>query len=216
MRLMVISDLHGNEDALGKIKKDADTVDVLICVGDITHFGGVSEARKALTEMRRLHTEVRAIAGNCDTREIESFLHEEGVALSTKAEIIKGVQFAGVGGALPGPIDTPYEISEEEISEALSEIPDDKDLPLVLVSHQPPYNTVADRAMKLKHVGSRSLSFWIQEHQPLLVLSGHIHESYGHKMSGPTHIINPGAFKEGRYALVDVDPVKHEVSAEMI
>jgi Icc-related predicted phosphoesterase len=114
---------------------------------------------------------------------------------------------------MPGPIDTPYEISEHQIEAFLEQLPVDAAQPLILVSHQPPHNTVADRAMKMKHVGSRRLSEWIKAQQPLLVLSGHIHESFGHKVYGHSHVINPGAFKDGRYAVVDVDPGSGEVSA---
>jgi len=112
-------------------------------------------------------------------------------------------------------VTTPYEISDQEISHTLARLPGDAGQPLVLVSHQPPHGSVADRAMKMKHVGSRTLAEWISEHQPLLVLSGHIHESFGHKTSGATHVINPGAFKEGRYAVIDIDPARREVSAEL-
>ncbi len=215
MRILVLSDLHGHEKDLNRLSEEAGQADLLVCVGDITHFGDVSQARQAVSELQKLHAQVRSVAGNCDNRQIESYLHGEGIALSSKAEKINGILIAGMSGALPGPVDTPFEISEDEITQHLSQVHSDDSLPLVVVSHQPPYGTVADRAMKLKHVGSRGLQDWMQIHKPLLVLSGHIHESYGHKLSGSTHVINPGAFKDGRYAVVDIDPVHREVSAEL-
>ena len=160
MRLLVVSDIHGNEDALDKFRDEAATADILLCVGDLTHFGEVTDARKILDKLRNLHPVVRSVAGNCDNREIESYLHEEGVLLTSKAEEIQGALFAGLSGAMPGPIDTPYEISEDQIEAFLEQLPADAGQPLILVSHQPPYNTVADRAMKMKHVGSRRLSEW--------------------------------------------------------
>jgi len=213
MRLLVVSDIHGNEDDLDKCRNEAATADLLICVGDITHFGGVSDARKVIDKLRKLHPKVRSVAGNCDNREIECYLQQEGVLLSSKPEEIQGTLCAGLSGAMPGPIDTPYEISEQQIEAYLGQLPVGTAQPLILVSHQPPYKTVADRAMKVKHVGSRRLSEWIDAQQPLVVLSGHIHESFGHKEYGRSHVINPGAFKDGRYAVIDVDPGKGEVSA---
>ncbi|MCF7913744.1 MAG: metallophosphoesterase family protein [Spirochaetaceae bacterium] len=213
MRLLVVSDIHGNGDALDKCRDEAATADILLCVGDLTHFGGVTEARKILDKLRTLHPLVRSVAGNCDNREIESYLQEEGVLLTSKTEEIQGARFVGLSGAMPGPIDTPYEISEDQIETFLEQLPADATQPLMLVCHQPPYNTVADRAMKMKHVGSHRLSEWIKARQPLVVLSGHIHESFGHKVYGHSHIINPGALKEGRYAMVDVELERNEVSA---
>ncbi len=215
MRVLLISDIHGNEAALERCADAAATADLLICAGDLTHFGGVPEARSVLQALRDLHPNVKAVAGNCDNRDIESYLQGEGVLLSTAAEEFQGLRLAGMSGALPGPVTTPYEISDQDITSSLAQLPRGNDLPLVLVSHQPPHGSVADRAMKMKHVGSRTLADWISEYQPLLVLSGHIHESFGHKTSGATHVINPGAFKEGRYALIDIDPVRREVSAEL-
>jgi uncharacterized protein len=215
MRLLVVSDIHGNAAALGRCADDAAAADLVLCIGDLTHFGDVPAARKVLAALRELHPNVRTVAGNCDNLDIESYLREEGVLLTTEPEEFQGVQLAGMSGALPGPVTTPYEISEQEISATLAQLSKSGEQPLVLVSHQPPFGTVADRAMKMKHVGSRSLAEWISVNAPLLVLSGHIHESYGHKLSGPTHVINSGAFKDGRYGLIDVDPDRHEVSAEL-
>ena len=213
MRLLVVSDIHGNEDGLEKCRDEAATADLLLCVGDITHFGRVSDARRVIDGLRRIHPDVRSVAGNCDNREIESYLQQEGVLLSSKPEEIKGTLCAGLSGAMPGPIDTPYEISEQQIEAYLGRLPVGTSQPLILVSHQPPYNTVADRAMKMKHVGSHRLSEWIEAQQPLVVLSGHIHESFGYKMYGHSHVINPGALKDGRYAVVDINPDRGEVSA---
>lgn len=215
MRLLVVSDIHGNAAALKGCAEEAASADLLLCVGDLTHFGGVPAARNVLAALRELHSNVRTVAGNCDNREIESYLQEEGVLLTAEVEEFQGVQLAGMSGALPGPVSTPYEISEQEISAHLTRLPKNGAQPLVLVSHQPPYGTVADRAMKMKHVGSRSLAEWIDSNAPLLVLSGHIHEAFGHKLSGSTHVINPGAFKEGRYVIIDIDPARHEVSADL-
>ncbi|MFO7730243.1 MAG: metallophosphoesterase family protein [Spirochaetia bacterium] len=215
MRMLVVSDIHGNEDALEKCRDEAAHADLLICIGDLTHFGGVADARRVLDKLGELHPKVRSVAGNCDNREIESYLRDEGVLLGAEPEEIQGALWAGLSGAMPGPIDTPYEILEQQIAAFLEQLPADAAQPLILVSHQPPHNTVADRAMKIKHVGSHRLSEWMAARQPLLVLSGHIHESFGHKVYGPSHVINPGAFKDGRYAVVDVDPVNGEVSAAL-
>jgi hypothetical protein len=125
---------------------------------------------------------------------------------------LKGLRLYGIGGGLPGPVTTPNEISEEQISAALQSVSGSG---LLLVSHQPPAGTVADRAMKVKHVGSKILREWIEANSPLLTVCGHIHESHGFAEYDGSHVLNPGSFKEGRYAVVEVDPDAGSVTAEL-
>jgi hypothetical protein len=65
--------------------------------------------------------------------------------------------------------------------------------------------------MRLKHVGSRSVSARIKKNKPALVVCGHIHESRGHKIEGKSLVVNPGAFKDGCYAVADLDCLSGEV-----
>lgn len=66
----------------------------------------------------------------------------------------------------------------------------------IYVCHTPPYNTGLD-AMRTRHVGSRALRAFIEQHQPLLTLHGHIHEApqisdrYV-ECIGATWCVNPG------------------------
>ena len=74
--------------------------------------------------------------------------------------------------------------------------------------HAPPYGTMLDLAPELDssrkpvtvagqvsfvHVGSHAVVEAIEEHQPLMGLHGHIHESYGHDTVGTTPVMNPGS-----------------------
>ncbi|MFP4439311.1 MAG: metallophosphoesterase [Chloroflexaceae bacterium] len=66
----------------------------------------------------------------------------------------------------------------------------------IYVSHAPPHDTGLD-LMRNKHAGSRSLRVFIEQHQPLLTLHGHIHEApqvshrYAERL-GQTWCVNPG------------------------
>ncbi len=66
----------------------------------------------------------------------------------------------------------------------------------IYVSHAPPYDTGLD-LIRNKHAGSRSLRTFIEQHQPLLTLHGHIHEAprvsrrYAERL-GQTWCVNPG------------------------
>jgi Icc-related predicted phosphoesterase len=78
--------------------------------------------------------------------------------------------------------------------------------------HAPPYGSTLDEAPKLGKdmrpkyagnmlvpVGSKSVRAVIDQHQPLLGLHGHIHESKGATRLGRTLCINPGSMYEQGY-----------------
>ena len=66
----------------------------------------------------------------------------------------------------------------------------------VFLSHQPPRNTACDLA-RGRHVGSQAIRECIEEHQPDLVLCGHIHEAIGCDRIGNSLIVNPGPWLAG-------------------
>jgi hypothetical protein len=212
MRILLLSDLHGRIKGLQELGGLTGPVDMIIASGDLTHFGNPADAFRVVEELKKINPTLLAVAGNCDSREVEALLMREGLAPDREGFEVGGCRFFGLGGALPGPVRTPYERSEEELETGLSAMkPGSAEEVLVLVSHQPPYGTVADRVMRLKHVGSRSVSAWIKKNKPALVVCGHIHESRGHKIEGKSLVVNPGAFKDGCYAVADLDCLSGEV-----
>ena len=91
-----------------------------------------------------------------------------------------------------------WEKSEEEIIRDLGELATQSDpRRTVYVSHSPPNGGSLDIAYNDEHIGSESVRRFIEERQPLAVLSGHVHESFlksGQVMEriGETYIFNPG------------------------
>ena len=53
-----------------------------------------------------------------------------------------------------------------------------------------------------KHVGSESVRAFIDQHEPLVCLTGHIHEGRGVDTIAGCPVINPGRLSEGGYARV--------------
>jgi Icc-related predicted phosphoesterase len=81
----------------------------------------------------------------------------------------------------------------------------------VFVLHSPPRGTRCDMIGAGSHVGSRAIRTFIEEHQPPLVLAGHIHESPRVSSSyrdtiGASVVVNPGQFGTQRLCGVWVDP----------
>jgi len=215
MNILIISDIHGAVDKVKLLREEAEAADLVIAAGDITHFGSVGDAAAVLDRLREYNPQVKAIAGNCDDPEIEAYLEEEELLLDQEGCRIEGLTFLGLSGALSGPVSTPYEITEETIAARLASIPPAGENCTILISHQPPQRTIADRAMKVKHVGSRSVREWIEKNRPTLVVCGHIHESFGSQQLGPSMVLNPGALKDGRYATVEILPEDCKVTVEL-
>jgi len=91
-----------------------------------------------------------------------------------------------------------YLASQATIEEELNRLPVIDPGRTIAVVHCPPHRTRCDVLFSGQPIGSRALRRWIECHQPLVTLHGHIHESP--KMSGSffdrigrTLVVNPGA-----------------------
>lgn len=110
----------------------------------------------------------------------------------------------------PTPWKTPRECSEQDLRKKLEKEYERVGRPehLVCNFHAPPFGTTIDLAPKLKpdktvvtsagapvmeHVGSRAVREFIEEHQLLLGLHGHIHEACGSEYLKRTLCLNPGS-----------------------
>jgi len=110
----------------------------------------------------------------------------------------------------PTPWNTPRELPESELRKALErEFEKVKNSERLICNfHAPPYDTHLDMAPKLdknwkpvthfgapvmEHVGSKAVKDFIMDHQPLIGLHGHIHESCAYQKLGRTLCLNPGS-----------------------
>jgi len=184
MKILAMSDLHSSENALTLLKErvQRDRPDLLVLAGDITQFGPESYVRAVLDA--RGDVETLAVPGNCDPSSIESVMVEAGVSIHQQFRPVEKYTFVGLGGSPP----------------PLMEIPDIPDL--IIVSHVPPkgYNDLSVRG----HSGSERLLNMVKRLHPILVISGHIHESQGAKKDMGTLFVNPGAAMDRHYAVIEV------------
>jgi Icc-related predicted phosphoesterase len=159
-----------------------------------------------IDSFRRFIDTIVAVHGNCDFPETGDWLRDQGLSARAPGVAIGGVRFRGVGGSLPCPGRTPSELSDTQLAGALADLDADASSgePTAIIAHQPPYDTIADNAGPAGHVGSRALRACIERTRPLAVFCGHIHESFGVQTLGPTAVINPGSFRHGRYAAVEM------------
>lgn len=207
MIVLGITDIHGNVAPIEKIGEQLKKADVVCISGDITHFGGTNETGQVIDAVSRYAQHVLAVSGNCDYRDVEAYLEEKDINLHAKVKKINGVGFLGLGGSLETPFNTPNEYTEADLGRFLgharASLP--KDLPVIMVSHQPPFKTACDKLSSGQHIGSREVYAFIKQHQPLVCFTGHIHESVAIDNIGKTQVVNPGQLGHGHYAYAEIE-----------
>ena len=212
VNILALSDIHNSVSSIHSLGSPLEDADLVLLTGDLTHFGGKKEAAVIVDAVRSYNSNVLAVSGNCDQSQVESYLRDEGISLHGDAVVRESTFFVGLGGSLPAPGRTPNELSEEEITRLLKGAMNrlesvrkeaEVSQPLILVSHQPPKDTVADRIFTGNHVGSMSVRSFIERWRPLVCFTGHIHEGRGTDAIGHTLVVNPGPAGNNYFALVD-------------
>ncbi len=203
MILLAMTDLHGRLERLGHILHAAGPVDGVLLGGDLTNFGTPEQAAELLACAQQAGTPVWAVAGNCDSEAIDRLLVEQGVGLHARAAVIEGVGIQGLSASPPW-MPHMYHLTEDQLDEALraglEQLPEVDHH--VVLAHVPPHDCRLDRAGLSGHVGSQALRRFVDQHQPDVVVCGHIHEARGTERLGDTLAVNCGAAARGYYALV--------------
>ena len=202
MRLLCLTDLHGDARQLRSILDEAGTVDVVLLGGDLTHFGTPNQVEDLIRRTREHCPRVFAVAGNCDSVAIDSRLAELGVSLFGRGVVHDGAAFYGVS-AMPPWTGHMYELTEEEIAAALAEGERQAGAVArqVVLSHPPPRGCRLDVTRRGDHVGSTAVRRHVDDRQPTLVVCGHIHEARGVERLGATTVVNCGTACQGNYAV---------------
>jgi Icc-related predicted phosphoesterase len=202
MLLVALTDIHGKDENIDSIRVALAEADAIIISGDITHFGREKETVKVLENIKKYNSNILAVSGNCDYPGVEAALDEYGFNINGSAKYVSGFLVTGLAGSLPCPGRTPNEFTEDELGAAL-----EKSISLtgnytnmILISHQPPVNTLNDQVSEGVHVGSKAVRSFIENYQPLVCFTGHIHEGIGIDTIGKTKIVNPGPLWYGKYA----------------
>lgn len=200
MRIIAAGDIHMDPGAVANIP-GIDTADHIIITGDLTNYGSSADAVTVLKRLRAMNSSILAVAGNLDQPDVARYLEDIGISLHGRGTTIGGMGIMGLGGSNYTPFNTPYEFSEPELAAFLAagyaQIEDTANF--ILVSHTPPVETKTDRLKNGRHVGSMAVRTFIEEKQPLLCMTGHIHESRGRDYIGRTLVLNPGMMKDGGY-----------------
>lgn len=200
-------DLHGTPGRIADIPQIGEAEGIIVS-GDITTAGDVAGARKVLDVLKKSNRNLYAQVGNMDAHTITDWLEEAGMNIHVRArELALRAGLIGVGCSSPTPFNTPCEASEEQIAAWLDEVYANAKGwdAVVLVAHDPPFETAADELPGGVHVGSRAVRAFIEKAQPDVCLCGHIHEARAIDRIGNTTIINPGMLEQGGYAVITLE-----------
>ncbi|WP_410538876.1 metallophosphoesterase family protein [Streptomyces sp. KL2] len=165
-------------------------------------WAGVDKAGAVEAAVRRQYAELfaafptptYATYGNVDIPGLwPEYTREGTTVLDGRTADIGGLRFGFVGGGLPSPMRTPFEVDEETYAAkvaALGEVD-------VLCSHIPPlvpelcYDTVARRFER----GSEALLEAVHAVRPRYALFGHVHQPLARRTRiGRTECVNVGHF----------------------
>ncbi len=206
MNIIGFADIHSNIDKIKFLSREISGADLIILIGDITHYGKKNEIVKILDTIGEFNTNIIGVSGNCDYIEVETELKKRDISLHRNCIEINSTPFIGVRASLFTPFNTPNEVSENDyeifLKDGIAKLPSGK--PFVLVSHQPPFNTKTDILSNGKHSGSRIVRNFIEKYQPVLCMTGHIHESVAIDKIGDTTIVNPGPLGRNNYCYVSI------------
>jgi putative phosphoesterase len=208
MRIIAITDVHGRLNQALKMAENVkrEGVKAILLAGDLSRYKSIEEAYEILKALTSVGVKVFYVPGNMDDPKIcEEVNVENAICIHEKTVEFEGYVIAGMGGALKGPFNTPFELSEEQILEILKKLMDkiESGKRAILVTHNPPYNTKVDELGFGEHVGSRSLRMIIEKYKPILNVCGHIHEARGMDNVYGTIVVNPGPLMYGYYSIID-------------
>ncbi|MDW8083597.1 MAG: metallophosphoesterase family protein [Candidatus Caldarchaeum sp.] len=205
MKVLQVSDVHGSLEAATKVAAKAASYDLVLVVGDITHFGNIPQAEALLSTMANDAEKVVFVPGNCDHPSLLAWRpnSEKIINLHLNRLELEGYEFLGIGGGNVSPFNTLIEFTEKEFENMLTNLNPSSDK-FILVSHTPPYGADADIA-RGKHMGSTAIKAYVDNKRPLAVCCGHIHEARSVSKIGETVVVNAGPAKEGNCAVLEIE-----------
>lgn len=164
--------------------------------------------------LRGSGVEVYVMPGNDDEFGVEDVIEQSEVVVNPEGRVVEiadgQLEMVSLGWANPTPWHSPRECPDEELGERIrAMLPGlSGSKPALFNLHVPPHGSGLDWAplltedlrpvqaggeVQMVPVGSQAVDAVLREHQPLLGLHGHIHESRGSARIGSTLSLNPGS-----------------------
>ncbi|MGB0582403.1 MAG: metallophosphoesterase family protein [Limisphaerales bacterium] len=206
MKFLIVADIHYSLKQFDWVASLADKFDAVFIVGDLLDLVSIVErdvqATVALKYLRNLATKTRVVvcSGNHDCKdklpngEWNATWLQEGSSerVSTDGETITiGETLFSIMPWWDG------DIVREEVAKQIERDSDEARAQWAWIYHCPPHETPLSWNGK-RHCGDPSAGKWIEDHQPDLVFTGHVHEApfvrngaWFHRI-GNTFVFNAG------------------------
>jgi uncharacterized protein len=205
MRILTISDIHGQYDAFRL--ENLPEVDVILMAGDLTNFGlrppptyqlhAERELEQARTWFEQLHQHcprILWVQGNHDIDLPNDLLEPFAQNIRDQSVTIEdnGDSISVRGVSLTCAFDKPF-LAQQWAFTTINPLADSSAFDFgyhdIIVSHSPPLDCL-DRTNSGQHIGSPALQKHVLEHQPKLVVCGHVHEAAGVQALGQSMVVN--------------------------
>lgn len=185
MKCLLISDLHYTLKQFDWVSNVARDFDVVVIAGDHLDISSTVEARTQIVVimgyLKRLHLMSRLIvsSGNHDL-DYRNAAGEKVAKWMSKVRLL-GVATDGECLAVDGTLFTicPWWDGPQSRETVAAQLARDREKPKdywIWVYHAPPDESPTSWSGK-QHYGDADLVRWIQQHQPNIVLTGHVHQS---------------------------------------
>lgn len=200
LRIFVVADIHCSYVYAWRAIDRAMELD-----SDLVFIAGDIECSDIIDEFVDSGLKIYGVTGNLDDHYIYRYMQSRGILLDGEVKKEKDYLVAGIGG-----LSTANNI--ERVEKKLGELGGDK---LIILSHYPPLG-FNDKTFTGEHAGLPVLREFIEKHDPVLFIHGHIHEARGYSRLGRTTIVNPGPLMHGYYSIVYVGEKGVEVDLERL
>lgn len=202
MRILAVSDMHGNLDNIF-VALELVNADLLLCCGD---WGEASELDPAALQEILERIPVFTVYGNHDDIDLLSAArNRDGTdTLLPQGEIQTwgGLTFAGISGIWAKSHAKPYYVTDTEVAEIASRLAG-KDID-IFMSHGCPIG-LADTLPGGRHGGSRCFLDAFHAIQPRVYLCGHLHAPQIRSLKNGSTVINIGSTCQGDYWMIGID-----------
>ena len=201
MRILVISDLHGDLDAAWEAVARFEP-DLLLSCGD---WGDPEEVREADLAAFPARLPVYSTYGNHDPLEALARLRnwDGSPVLLPQGEghCVEGVRLAAIGGIWAKSHRQPYYVTDEDVADLAARIAAGGPVDLLL-THGCPVG-LADLTPRHTHGGQRCFLDAFQTIRPRIHLCGHLHVAQERTLADGRKVINVGATPDGSVAIVE-------------
>jgi len=213
MRILVVSDLHGDLNSVERAYKIY-RPNLILCCGDWGDPDQVAES--ALTTLVDL-VPIYTTFGNHDPLELLARLRnrDDSALLLGQGEVfeIEVLRLAAIGGIWAKSHAKPHYVTDADVAAAAARIARSGPID-ILLTHACPIG-LADLAPSGRHGGQRCFLDAFKVISPRLHLCGHLHLAQEHILKDGRKVINVGATPEGSVVLIEFEPKKKTLDAKL-